>query len=265
MCTGKRRKASESSATVTIRDVFTTIAPSSATGYFILFFILVSIILLGVTLLPKTFIYETDFTDLNNLSQVDSDTKVTKILWGTWQACVVNTTSNTTLLCTGDHWISHPYNLTIKTGTNFQATVRKLWVQILFLQLVGLIFAVFIVIVLWMRMYLLARRSRQYNRDSAAGLRVEPEKERVCNLSNILAFLLWVWITAVVIGNGIVLTWIQNEMQLLGSGVTTKAALGFWLPVAADGFTLVTAALFFLLIKSKVNKGKEVEMKYTTT
>jgi hypothetical protein len=80
MCTGKRRKASESSATVTIRDVFTTIAPSSATGYFILFFILVSIILLGVTLLPKTFIYETDFTDLNNLSQVDSDKGVTKIL-----------------------------------------------------------------------------------------------------------------------------------------------------------------------------------------
>jgi hypothetical protein len=85
-------------------------------------------------------------------------------------------------------------------------------------------------------MYLLARRSRQYNRDSAAGLRVEPEKERVCNLSNILAFLLWVWITAVVIGNGIVLTWIQNEMQLLGSGVTTKAALGSSTPTFPDEF-----------------------------
>jgi len=259
MCTGNRKG---SGATVTIRNVFRTIAPSSASGYFILFFILVSIILLGVTLLPQIFIYETDFTDLNNLSQIGNDQGVTKILWGTWQACAVNITSNNTMSCTGDHWISNPYNFTIENGSQVQATVNKLWLEVLFMQLIGLIFAVFIVIVLWMRMYCLARKSTRYNRDSAAGLALsEPKKERTCNLSNIFAFLLWVWVTIVVIGNGVILTRIQKEMQLLGSGVTTKAALGFWLPVAADGFTLVTAALFVLLVRTRVHQSQEMNIK----
>ena len=77
-------------------------------------------------------------------------------------------------------------------------------------------------------MYCLARKSRRYNRDSVAGLTrgVEPEKERVCNLSNFLTFLLWVWVTIVVIGNGVVLKSIQTEMQSLGRGVTTNPTLG---------------------------------------
>lgn len=58
MCIGNRK-----TATITIRNVYTTIAPSSATGYLVLLFISVSIILLGITLLPEIFIYETDFTD----------------------------------------------------------------------------------------------------------------------------------------------------------------------------------------------------------
>jgi hypothetical protein len=87
-------------------------------------------------------------------------------------------------------------------------------------------------------MYCLGRKSRQHNRDSAAGLTrgFEPEKEGVCNISNLLAFLLWVWVTIVVIGNGIVLTRIQKEMQLLGSGVTTKAALGSSTTIFPDEF-----------------------------
>ena len=73
-----------------------------------------------------------------------------------------------------------------------------------------------------MRMYCLARKARQYyNRDSFAGSTrgVEPEtrKERVCNLSKFLTFLLWVWVTIVVIGNGVVLKSIQTEMQSLGT------------------------------------------------
>jgi hypothetical protein len=74
----------------------------------------------------------------------------------------------------------------------------------------------------------LARRSQQYNRDSAVGLTrgVDPGKDRVCNLSNFLTFLLWVWVTIVCIGNGVVLKSIQDEMKLLGSGVTTNPALG---------------------------------------
>ena len=132
-------------------------------------------------------------------------------------------------------------------------------------------------------MYCLARKSRRYNRDSVASLtrgvaHREPKRERVCNLSNFLTFLLWVWVTIVVIGNGVVLKSIQNEMQSLGEGITTKPALGlsislfqmnltltiwllsfrigFWLPVAADGFSLVAAALFIILIRTTVYKSQ---------
>ena len=78
-------------------------------------------------------------------------------------------------------------------------------------------------------MYCLARKARQYyNRDSFAGSTrgVEPEKESVCNLSKFLTFLLWVWVTIVVIGNGVVLKSIKTEMQSLGRGVTTNPTLG---------------------------------------
>ena len=76
MCIGNRK-----TATITIRNVYTTIAPSSATGYLVLLFISVSIILLGITLLPEIFIYETDFTDTVMVILDDGNVQgVTKIL-----------------------------------------------------------------------------------------------------------------------------------------------------------------------------------------
>ena len=78
------------------------------------------------------------------------------------------------------------------------------------------------------------RNNKEENRD------VDPGKERVCNLTNFLALLLWVWVTIVVIGNGVVLTLIQKEMQSLAEGfgstvtVNTKPALGSSTPTFSD-------------------------------
>ena len=65
MCTGSRKTPS-----VFIKEVFETAAPSTTTEVFVFAFILVSVVLLGVTLLPSISIYETDFAGagLKNLS-----------------------------------------------------------------------------------------------------------------------------------------------------------------------------------------------------
>ena len=82
MCTGNRKgtRASHTVTSTIIRNVYKTIAPSSASGYVVLLFNLVSIILLGVTLLPQIFIYETDFTGFNNLNIFNGDLNVSQVI-----------------------------------------------------------------------------------------------------------------------------------------------------------------------------------------
>ena len=67
MCTGSRKTPS-----VFIKEVFETAAPSKTTEVFVFALILVSVVLLGATLLPTPpiSIYETDFAGagLKNLS-----------------------------------------------------------------------------------------------------------------------------------------------------------------------------------------------------
>ena len=48
----------------------------------------------------------------------------------------------------------------------------------------------------------------------------------MCNLTSILATLLFVWVTIVVVGNGIVLGKMNTEIKSLETGTSTNAAPG---------------------------------------
>jgi len=245
-----------------------TTSPSRTIKNFVTVFISVSIILLAVTLIPNipkitgsgVYMYETDFTgtDPNSIVNIGDVVEVTQILWGTWNACykginATSTTGTSSLICIHAEFVNNPYNFTVEGENNTQATVQQLWIRVLFLQLIGLIFAIFIALLLLVRCFDLKRQSKRL---SAAG--TDPGKAKVWNFTNILTALLWVWITIIVICNAIVLTLIQKEMQTLGPGVNTKPAPGFWLPVTADAFILVTFFVVIGCIKSRT-KLKKVE------
>jgi len=255
----RRNRTSDMANTRTTRYSFTKIAPSTESGCAVFTFILVSIVLLGVTLLPQIFIYKTDFTGSNvpvsigNSSFSSSSFQgVTNITWGTWLACVSNANSTT---CTQRDWINNPYTFTIENADNVHVTVQQFWPRVLFLQLIGVMFAVFIVFVLLVRVCCLNMQSERTSY-------VDPGKEKACNTANLLTASLCVWITIVVICNVVVLYSIHKEMQSLGTGVKTTPALGFWMPVAADLFILIASILVIRFIKYKVAKSKEVVLKY---
>lgn len=250
---------------VNIYDVFKSKLPSTAVWTILFGLIIISVILLALTLIPSIAMYETDFSFNGSQSDLNIGNfgGVTQILWGTWRACYSSSPTNT--LCSGTDLpknLLNPYSFVIESaGTGNSASVKQLWLHVMFLQVIGLIFAAFIGLLLILRRSALICCGQKVKLDSEGN----PKKERTCtqNITNILTGILFLWITIIVILNIVVVLNIKAEMLTLDLGenvsVVTKPAVGFWLPVIADVVTFLVCIVVLFVIRRRVKKDIEME------
>jgi len=187
------------------------------------------------------FMFINDFTGNDLNLNINGFPGVTTLLWGPWDACYFSGADG--YLCTPLDWISNSYTLTITDDSNATITVDKTWLNILFLQFVGAILAIFI----WIIIMLLFCRKNKLDRTRAPAndltrKRLKSDLKRWKSVFYLM-LLLFVWITIIVFGNVYVITKIDAQVQRLGTGdssITTKPGPGYIM-------TLIAYAVYFVL------------------